>query len=306
MEALRRQLDGARDLQSIVKAMKSISAARIQQFRRAVVSLEEYGGTLDLAFQVALRGRNRLPVVRPAPDTPRVVILFGTDQGLAGDFNTRILGFAAAHVPLRPETGVHVFAVGGRAADLLVAGGGSVSERFPVPGSVGGVSRVVQDLLMACETWRKERGVERFTLFHNDFRGGTSYVPVRTELLPLDPQWLGALRDRPWTGPSLPDYRPDWTTLFRLLVREHLFVRLFQACAGSLASEHASRLAAMEAAESRIEERLVALEIRFNDERQQTITQELLEVVRGFQVLEEEREALSRPWPAQGAGSPGS
>jgi F-type H+-transporting ATPase subunit gamma len=47
----------------------------------------------------------------------------------------------------------------------------------------------------------------------------------------------------------------------------------------------------MEAAESRIEERLGRLEDRLNRQRQQAITEELLEVVSGFRALEEEDEA---------------
>lgn len=293
LEALRRQVDGARDLQSIVKAMKSISAVRIQQFRRSVLALHDYDRTLELAFQVALRHRTRRSLTLSAPDLPRVAIVFGTDQGLAGEFNMRILEFAASHLRLVGDPGVHVFTVGERAAELLRGEGGSIAERFSVPGSVEGVSRVVQDLLVACETWRGERGVERFTLFYNELRGASSYAPVRAELLPLDPAWLQALRDRRWSGPSLPDHRPEWPTLFRHLVREYLFVRLFQACAGSVASENASRLAAMEAAESRIEERLAALEGRFSAQRQQAITEELLEVVTGFRILEEEWESLA-------------
>lgn len=299
LESLRRQEEGAEDLESIVAAMKSISAVRIRQFRAAVEALEEYGTTLELAFQVALRARRRLPVTEVSDDAAQVAIVFGADQGLAGQFNVRVLEFAAAHLPVlsrgaRRGDGsrrgpTHIFAVGERVASILGSREIAVAERFPVPGSVDGVGPVVQDLILACRAWREDQGIERFTLFYNDYRGGASYEPVRRALLPLDPEWFEELRDRPWAGPSLPDYRPHWPELFRSLVREQLYITLYRACAESVASENASRLSAMESAETRIDERLSKIRGRLNRQRQQVITEELLEVVSGFQVLEEER-----------------
>lgn len=310
LETLRRQVEAAEDLRSIVGAMKSISSGRIRRFRGAVEALDAYGETVERAFQVALHGRPGLELPEPAADAPRVSIVFGTDQGLAGDFNARVVTHAHHHGALSGGGGAHLFAVGERVAEALEGRGAAVAERFPVPGSVGGVGRIVQDLLLACERWRVEEGVERFTLFYNGTGDhAASYEPRRVGLLPLDSDWLEALRSRPWEGPTLPDHRPDTAALFRHLVREALFMGLFRALAVSVASENASRLAAMTAAEGRIEDRLKELSGRYHRLRQQEITQELLEIVSGFQVLEEEAESgpgggEDRPPPARPAPRP--
>jgi F-type H+-transporting ATPase subunit gamma len=67
------------------------------------------------------------------------------------------------------------------------------------------------------------------------------------------------------------------------LVREYLFVSLFRACAESLASENASRLAAMQRAEKNIDELLVDLNRAFHRLRQSGIDEELFDVVSGFE-----------------------
>ncbi|GAG38988.1 unnamed protein product, partial [marine sediment metagenome] len=77
--------------------------------------------------------------------------------------------------------------------------------------------------------------------------------------------------------------------LFTSLVRQYLFGALFRAFAESLASENASRLASMQAAEKNIEERIDQLRLRFHRHRQSAITEELLDVVAGFEVLSQER-----------------
>jgi F-type H+-transporting ATPase subunit gamma len=82
----------------------------------------------------------------------------------------------------------------------------------------------------------------------------------------------------------------DWDLLFSMLIRQYLFVSLFRALAESLASENASRLAAMQGAEKNIEERLAALTLDFYQKRQMSITEELLDIVSGFEALEQDEE----------------
>ena len=77
----------------------------------------------------------------------------------------------------------------------------------------------------------------------------------------------------------------EWENLFRALIGEYLFVSIYRAFANSLASENASRLAAMQSAEKNIEERLEELFMQFHRQRQMTITEELLDIVSGFEAL---------------------
>ncbi len=71
----------------------------------------------------------------------------------------------------------------------------------------------------------------------------------------------------------------------RALIREYLFVSLFRACAESLASENASRLAAMERADKNIDDLLETLHATFHRVRQSSIDEELFDVVSGFEAL---------------------
>ena len=71
----------------------------------------------------------------------------------------------------------------------------------------------------------------------------------------------------------------------RALIREYLFISLFRACAESLASENASRLAAMQRADKNIDESLTDLNGTFHRVRQSGIDEELFDVVSGFEAL---------------------
>lgn len=69
------------------------------------------------------------------------------------------------------------------------------------------------------------------------------------------------------------------------LTREYIFVSLFRACAESLASENASRLAAMQRADNSIDELLEDYNGKLHRMRQSSIDKELFDVISGFEAL---------------------
>lgn len=295
LEQLHRQVQSAEDLQSITRAMKALSAVRIRQSRRAVESLAEYSRTVELSLRAALRRRPREVRLRGEDHGSRMgVVVFGSDMGLAGRFNIRIAEFALARLEeADPPVGERtVLAVGARVAAQLESAGQSVSRHFDAPDSIDAVGGTVQELLLAIEETRTLGGVERFRLYYNHYLTGATYRPDEVNLLPLDLAWLDKMEETAWPTNVSPRFRIGWEELFRACVREHLFVSLFAAAARSQAAENASRLASMEAAERRIEERLGELRGRLNQQRQQVITEELLDLVTGF--LSSEAEEATR------------
>ncbi|MEO7254439.1 MAG: F0F1 ATP synthase subunit gamma, partial [Casimicrobium sp.] len=114
------------------------------------------------------------------------------------------------------------------------------------------------------------------------------YEPVGQRLLPLDAAWQLSLTAQPWPRKvGWPEVLGHDATTLRALIREYLFISLFRACAESLASENASRLAAMERADRNIMELLEQLRGRFRRLRQGLIDEELFDVTAGYEALAE-------------------
>jgi F-type H+-transporting ATPase subunit gamma len=101
-------------------------------------------------------------------------------------------------------------------------------------------------------------------------------------------EWLRGLRREAWPSRQLPAYTLRWERLLASLVRELLHMGLYRAAAESMASENASRLQSMQAAERNIEDKLADLEQQFRVQRQHQITEELLDIVSGFEALASE------------------
>jgi F-type H+-transporting ATPase subunit gamma len=184
-----------------------------------------------------------------------------------------------------PSHALRAWAVGARALSRLEEAGEKVEFYFDVPGSLSGITLRVQEMLLQIEKWQCPEGVERIVLFHHKPVSGATYHPQTVPLLPLDLEWLEALGRRPWPSRVLPTYTMDRSPLIYALLGQYLFVSLYQALAESLASENAARLAAMQAAENNIQERLNDLRLQYNQMRQSTITEELLDIVSGFEAL---------------------
>jgi F-type H+-transporting ATPase subunit gamma len=101
----------------------------------------------------------------------------------------------------------------------------------------------------------------------------------------LDAAWQRNLEGIHWPTNNLAEVMPNQDQTRRAFVREYLFVSLFRACAESLASENASRLAAMQRAEKNIGELQENLNQTFTPLRQSDIDEELFDVLSGFNAL---------------------
>ncbi len=298
LESMRRRIETAEDLHGVVRVMKALSAASVRQYETAVESLAEYQRTIEAGLQVLLHNRpEALAAQNPAGDRWGVVV-FGSDQGMCGSFNEQVASFALAQLDALPVAREDrtVLVVGARVAGRLEDAGYEVGEPFRMPGTVAGITSAVGKLLLEIERLRFRHGVDRLLLIHHRPSGPMASAPERQQLLPLDRDWLEGLARRAWVSRSVPMFTMDWRRLYSALVRQYLFVMLYRAFAESLASENASRLASMHTAERNIQNHLSRLSFDYHQGRQQAITEELLDIVAGFETLtREERDHRRDP-----------
>lgn len=290
--ALRQQLDSLGDLRSIVRTMKALSAASIREYEQAVDALQQYENTIELGFAAALRDHaGGLMAADPAGGEVgrRVAVVFGSDHGLCGRFNEQIAGHFIDTLPPGPADAGNrprVLAVGMRLAPVLAARGVEADDVLELPATVEEITATVQTIIQRIDRWQPTGAARSVRVFHN--RPGRQRQSQSTDrvLLPLALQRLQHMGRREWPGPRLPRAFMAEPALLSSLTREYLFVRLFRACAGSQSSEHASRLNAMQRAESNLEDRIESITGRFRRLRQDAITSELLDVVSGFEAVQ--------------------
>jgi F-type H+-transporting ATPase subunit gamma len=288
-ENLRRKIESAGDLQSVVRTMKALAASSIGQYENSVRALADYYRTVELGLSACFRnGGPTSSMAKPIATAPEAVgaVVFGSDQGLVGRFNEIVVDDALESLrALNGTAHAQVWAVGQRVHARLADAGLPLMGLFPVPSSVQAIAPLVGQILVAVETRHDRPEVTELHLFYNRPTSAAIYAPVRQRLLPLDEKWRGDLMARPWPTQSLPEVLGDGAATLRSFIRGYIFVSLFRACAESLASENASRLAAMERADKNIDELLETLNGTFHRVRQTGIDEELFDVVSGFEAL---------------------
>ena len=284
-ESLLRKISSAGDLQSVVRTMKALAASSIGQYERSVLALGDYYRTVELGLGACLRvqrDRRRQRHKIPA-GIPRAIV-FGSDQGLVGQFNDVVADYAIKSL-VALSGNLQVWAVGERVHARLADAGLPLLGLFSVPNSVQAITPLVGQIQIQSEAHRAASGAVGLLVFHNRPLSGALYGPVGQRLLPLDRQWSQGLAKVPWPTANLAEVMGGRGATLRVLVREYLFISLFRACAESLASENASRLAAMERADKNITDLLEELHTTSHRLRQSGIDEELFDVVSGFEAL---------------------
>jgi len=289
--SLRRKIKSAGDLQSVVRTMKALAASSIGQYEKSVHALADYYRTVELGLGACFRAgepaASNAEAEEPREGSVIGAIVFGSDQGLVGQFNDVVADYAIktlGELPGKPE----VWAVGERVHTRLLDAGLPIKGLFAVPNSVKGITPLVGQIQLKSEALRAKGEYARLYVFHNRPQAGALYEPVGQRLLPLDAAWQKGLVKVSWPTGNLPEVISGDTTTLRALIREYLFISLFQACAESLASENASRLAAMQRADKNINELLESLHGTFHRLRQSSIDEELFDVIAGYESLTKE------------------
>ncbi|MFT7630697.1 MAG: F-type H+-transporting ATPase subunit gamma [Mariniblastus sp.] len=286
--SLRRKVSGAGDLQSVVRTMKAMAASSIVQYENSVHALADYYRTVELGLVACLRKvgpTSLMPELQRRTSPPPIgAVVFGSDQGLVGQFNDVVADYAIktlATLPGKPQ----IWAVGERVHARLADAGLPLAGLYAVPNSVKAITPLVGKILIENEMNHGQNKLSELYLFHNHPAAGAVYAPVSQRLLPLDDDWRRGLGRLHWPTKNLPEVIGGGTATLQTLIREYLFVSLFRASAESLASENASRLAAMQRADKNIGELLEELNSTYHRLRQSGIDEELFDVISGFEAL---------------------
>lgn len=292
LRELKGRIGSVSSTEKITGAMKMISSAKMrkaeQALRRLVPFREGIGGIIANLLTGDAEFSSPLTEAR---EMRRVALLvFGSDDGLCGAYNTNLAKYACARVDeLRAAHGeglpVEVYAVGSKMLKALA----SRLKECPVAdvrGAEGVDSKSDGDAVKAL----LESLIQRFTagdidgveLLFMHYHSAGRQRPADVQMLPVDPAALAA---ESGTAPARAGrpylYEPDVATIFASLLPMHLLAVLQDAFAENRASEQAARVMAMQAASDNARKLLEQLQLEYNKLRQQGITTELLDIVGG-------------------------
>ena len=288
---VRLRIRSVKNISQVTRALQAVSASKVRRAMQAMLNTRPYA---TKAWQVLTHiagqpGRGNLhPLLTPRQeDRQALVLLITSDRGLAGAYNTNVLRFAASRFDQHPGL-VTYLAVGRKGRDILLRRRKHIVAEFsnlpaaPSFADVSAIGRLAVDEFLA-------GNVDRVYLVYTEFVNMVRQNPTVKQLLPLE---IGASQDRVVAfsaaaqGPAATYiYEPGEIQILDEIVPRFTALQIYQAILESLASEHAARMVAMKNATDSATELVSVLQLEYNKARQQSITNEMLDIAGGAEAL---------------------
>lgn len=275
---IRQRIRSVKNTQKITRAMKMVSAARLRKAQDRVLFARPYAHSLRelMADAVgAASASERLaghPLLARREEKRVQLILFTSDRGLAGSFNSNLTKAAEQFVKSKSECDVVMELIGRKGADYFRKRGATISGshlELATKALFEDVAPIANDVM---ERFEKAE-IDAVYLLYNEFKSILSQKVTVQRLLPLDLPEGKAPADYIYEQP------PE--ELLEAFLPRYVRVTMHHALLESTAAEHAARMTAMDAATSNASDLIDKLTLYMNRVRQASITTEIIEVVSG-------------------------
>ena len=286
---MRLRIRSVKNISQVTRALEAVSASKVRKSMAAVFATQAYA---TKAWQVLTHiaqqpGRANLhPLLTRRPQVNRTLaVVISGDRGLAGAYNTNVIRFATQKFN-RYETPVRYIAVGRKGRDMLIRRRKEVIAEFsnlPAAPSFADMSAIGR---MAVDEFLKG-DVDEVYLVYTDFINMGKQEAMVKRLLPLEME-AGSERVEDYEQKHLTAayiYEPAEREILDEIIPRFTALQVYQAILESLASEHAARMVAMRNATDNAIELVASLQLDYNKARQQSITNDLLDIAGGAEAL---------------------
>jgi len=288
---MRLRIKSVKNISQVTRALEAVSAAKV---RKAIQALSATRSYATKAWQVLRHITNQpgtlnlhpLLTARAKPQNALVIVMTA-DRGLAGAYNTNVIRYVLQQFD-KYRLPVKYITVGRKGRDLLLRMRKPVLADFsnlpsaPKFSTVSAIGRLAVDDFIKGE-------VDEVFLIYTDFVSMARQVTTMKKLLPLEIENAGQLVhefEQLHTGPAAAyEFEPDQKEILDEMIPRFTALQVYQAILESQASEHAARMVAMRNATDNAKELVGALQLEYNKVRQQTITNDILDIVGGAEAL---------------------
>ena len=293
LEELQRKIKTTDDLREIVSTMKALSSASILQYEHANKSLNIYQNNLRDAFHALVKQSNFSQITQKKFSTDNyLVLLIGSNNGMVGKFNRELLQAAETdlrHQHISPQQTVFL-PIGKRMVMQLQQNKLKMQASYPVANSVKEVSSLAENIILQIDAAITKLKITHVIMWFHQ-RGKRGMVEItKTNLMPFDSTKIAHYKNTPWETNNIPLIANNPKMLFSALLRESLMISVSRALNLSLAAEHYTRMTNMQNEKKNIDENLAELDQKYQQIRQEEITDELIDIISGAEALKKNRE----------------
>lgn len=267
-----------------------VAAAKLKKVQTRMLDLRPYADKMHEVLKNLARGAGSEahPLLAFRPRKTVEVVVFTSDRGLCGAFNTNILKAAEKTIDNYRSAGfeISMSTVGKKARDYFKR------RNVPMRNSWTGISGNVRFLNAEeiandiKENYLNET-IDEVVIVYNAFKSMVAQTVTEAKLLPLSPEEAVEGESAPESTAADFIYEPSMGAIFDRLIPRNVDIQIYRALLESSAAEEAARMSAMENATQSCDEMIGKLTLQYNKARQASITKELMDIVGGVEALKE-------------------
>lgn len=293
LKEVRERIRSVQNTQQITKAMKMVSAAKLRRAQQAIQEMRPYADKLNNMLRNILsnvEGDLSIEYAKEREVKKACVVVITSNRGLCGAFNANVIKAAMLaidnkYAEVRANGNLTLLFIGKRGFDFM-------KKRYPDCTIISDYVQLFSDLTFDQTSEISGRLMKAFdekeydevTVAYGRFKNAATQFAEAEQFLPV-----AKLKPSEESGGNQKaDYifEPDMNGLLEYLVPNILHTQFFRFNLDTHASEHGARMTAMDKATENASDLLRDLKLSYNKARQESITNEILEIVGGAAALE--------------------
>jgi len=285
MRDIKRRKSSIESTQQITKAMKLVSTVRLQRARQRAENSKAYFNCMyDTVTSVLAKASNvNHPYLKAGSSNRKAVVVITSNRGLAGGYNSGIIKLITRGKLNKDD--LDIYALGKKGKEFLARYGYTIKEDYcdmindPVYAEAMGLSKRLLDSYAAGE-------IGEIYLAYTAFKNTVVHEPKLIKLLPVEaesPQEEVTSEKKEAT--ALMNFEPEDEEALNLIIPKYVTSLIYGGMVESVASENGARMQAMDSATNNAEDMISKLSLQYSRARQDSITQELTEIIGGASAM---------------------
>jgi F-type H+-transporting ATPase subunit gamma len=292
LKEIRRRLKSVNNTKKITYAMKLVSAAKLRKTQEAVVRSRAYTDALRAVLSQLQAGSDFThPLLEARPQVKKVrVLVLGGARGLSGAFNTntnrRVDALYQELSAKYPGCEIEGVILGKKPAEYFRRSSKRYRESVEALPEDPGLWPI-QDVCQRLEVDFLKGEYDELHVVYTRFKSAISMTAVSDRLLPLSLEAVAGSSQKAGAAAAagVTLFEPNPQRVFDAVIPRIMRATVRQAAFDTKASEHASRMTAMDNATKNASELIHGLTLKRNKLRQTGITNQLLDIVGGAEAL---------------------
>ena len=293
LKDLRGRIASVQATRKITSAMKMVAAAKLRRAQEQAEAARPFAERMERMLSSlggSVKGSPGAPalIAGTGSDQTHLIVVATADRGLCGGFNVNIVRRARQLIQKLEAEGktVKILCVGRKGRDQLRREYGS-----KIVHTIEGVGRRAVAFSEADEIGEKVRSMfsdnefDVCTIVYARFQSAISNIVTAQQLVPAEASAQEDGAEQEDLGGAVYEYEPSEEAILAELLPRNISVQIFRALLENAASEHGSRMTAMDNATRNAGDMINSLTLTYNRTRQAMITKELIEIISGAEAV---------------------